>query len=309
MTQTNKHRKIFYVEIDGEVSDKRLQQIIHAFNTAQSVPLTITGWGEHPAGAVVNVGAVEPESGDDAQVPQQADVPQQTKLITLISADWSATTDELDTLEKRFLEKAHNGVVAFPERVNVYTIPLADEVKAKVVEGLEKEARHKDFLSSNTYAHAVRELNILGYKTDGTEDGINKILVENIFEGLEVLYHQGHSGGSAPYVANLLKELFLFNPASPLTGKEEEWSKPYNSGDASLTQQNLRSTNVFRNTNDNKAYQIDYYVFQYPDGGKFTNNKSRKYVEFPYTPKHVVVKVDAEGFGDIPNETKPETQD
>ncbi len=303
MNQTT-NRKIFYVEIEGEVSDKRLKQIVHTFNTAQSIPVTITGWGEHPDGAVVDVSSTETASNEDAQVPLQAEVPQQTKVITILRAGWEASPSELDSLEARFLQKATNGVVAFNDSVEVYTIPLADEVKAKVAE----DTKHKQFLESNYYKHATRELAILGYKTDGTEEGINKLIVEQILELVETCYHQKHSGSSAPYVLNIAKELSLFNAASPLTGGDSEWAEAVNFGNG-LSQRNKRASNIFRDVDTGIASQYDYYVFEDPKGHRFTNKKSAKDIKFPYVVEHKIIKLDTEGFGDIPNETKSDAQD
>lgn len=134
---------------------------------------------------------------------------------------------------------------------------------------------------SDTYIeHARRELNALGYKLDGPlEDGPNKWIMENIFELLGVFEKQGHSGSSAPYVADLFCKLAKLEPAAPLTGKDEEWVEV-----AEGMWQNVRCSHVFKDA-DGRAYDIEGIVFRDPDGGCYTNRDSRVFITFPYKPE------------------------
>lgn len=134
---------------------------------------------------------------------------------------------------------------------------------------------------SDTYTeHARRELNALGYKLDGPlEDGPNKWIMENIFELLEVFGKQGHSGMSAPYVADLFCKLAKLEPAAPLRGTDDEWVEV-----GKGHWQNIRCSHVFKEA-DGRAYDTEGIIFREPDGGCYTNRDSRVYISFPYKPE------------------------
>lgn len=134
--------------------------------------------------------------------------------------------------------------------------------------------------------HAERELKAIGYDLNDQEDGPNKWIMQNLFELLEVFEKQGHSGSSAPYCANMFKNLALLEPLSPLTGDDSEWDEV---SDGVL--QNKRASHVFKDT-EGRAYDINGRVFRGSDGCCYTNRDSRVYVKFPYTPKTEYVDVE-----------------
>lgn len=105
-----------------------------------------------------------------------------------------------------------------------------------------------------------------------------------LMELCEVFSKQEHSGMSAGLVAGLFKRLAEWKPISPLTGDEDEWIEITDN-----LYQNKRCPSVFKEGKMGKAYQADYYVFVDKDGFSYTNKDSRKYIEFPYTPKNEVV--------------------
>lgn len=144
-------------------------------------------------------------------------------------------------------------------------------------------------MENNVYReHARRELNALGYKLDGPlEEGPNKWVMENIFDLLDVFSQQGHSGSSAPYVANLFCKLAKLEPAAPLTGKDDEWGEV-----AEGVWQNKRCSHVFKGA-DGRAYDIEGIIFRDPDGSCYTNGDSRVYITFPYTPERRYIRRDA----------------
>lgn len=137
--------------------------------------------------------------------------------------------------------------------------------------------------------HAERELKALGYRLNETEEGPNKWVVENIMELLKVFAAQGHSGSSAPYVANLFVKLALFEPTCPLKGTDDEWNQvgPH-------VWQNNRCSHVFKKA-DGKAYDIEGKIFREPNGSCYQSRASRVDVTFPYTPKREYVDVDYNG--------------
>lgn len=140
---------------------------------------------------------------------------------------------------------------------------------------------------SNYKDYAERELKVLGYDMDDTEEGPNKWMVESIMELLDVFEKQGHSGSSASHCIQLFSKVTLFKPLAPLTGEDSEW---INTGLSS--QQNNRCSHVFKGA-DGRAYDIQGKVFREPNGVCFTNKESKVYVKFPYTPKTEYVDVEA----------------
>ena len=145
---------------------------------------------------------------------------------------------------------------------------------------------------SNFLDHAKTELDIIGM-TEDSPDEINREMRKCILEIIEKFADQGHSGFSASYAVSILEKLLRFDPISPITGEDSEWTKlDY---DDQVRYQNKRCSRVFKDA-DGSAYDIEGKVFWewYTDeetGEKykshFTNRDSRVYVEFPYTPTTV----------------------
>ena len=136
--------------------------------------------------------------------------------------------------------------------------------------------------------YAKNELDCIGMTADGDE--YNAMMRNHILHMVEEFAKEGHSGFSANYAISCLQKLLKFEPLSPLTGKDDEWNYVGDLGDNPVYQ-NKRCSRVFKDT-DSKAYDIDGYVFWSwatdEQGDKYksyyTNQKSRKYIEFPYTP-------------------------
>ena len=137
---------------------------------------------------------------------------------------------------------------------------------------------------SNLIQHAEREFRALGYDQE-SEDGMNKMMMDCVFELLNVFSKQGHSGFSASHCIGLFEKLARFEPLCPLTGKEEEWVHVWDK-----LWQNNRCGRVFLDESG-QAYDIDGQIFREPNGSTFTNIDSRVPVTFPYTPTSVYVDV------------------
>lgn len=135
--------------------------------------------------------------------------------------------------------------------------------------------------------HAKREFKAAGYKDDDT--GPNKWIQDNVLELLEVFSKQGHSGSSAPFVANMFKTLALFEPLAPIQGTPDEWSEV-----GENMWQNIRCSHVFKDSIDGQAYDSQGKIFREPNGFCFTSGDSRVPVTFPYTPKREYVDVPAD---------------
>lgn len=128
---------------------------------------------------------------------------------------------------------------------------------------------------SNLVDYAKDELKRIGMIDSGEE--YNDWATEAILDLIELFSSQGHSGFSAPYVANMFHRLAMFKPVSPLTGEDDEWIEHK---DGSF--QNKRYSAVFKDGKDGIAYNIEGKVFT--DDGKvwYTCKDSRVNVTFPY---------------------------
>lgn len=100
---------------------------------------------------------------------------------------------------------------------------------------------------------------------------------------------EGHSGFSASIAIHLFEKLARFEPITPLTGADDEWTQV----DDGIWQ-NKRCSRVFKDA-DGRAYDSQGIVFREPSGACFTSSDSRVYVTFPYTPKVQYVDVPAPG--------------
>lgn len=145
----------------------------------------------------------------------------------------------------------------------------------------------------NLHDYAVREMDISWPESDPMQD----IAKKNVLELIDAFIAQAHSGVSGAYVLSVFERLVRFKPLTPLTGKDDEWSKPWGNKD---TQQNLRCSSVFRDHFDNStAHNIHGKVFS--DDGKvfYSTRDSVVHVDFPYLPpvtaERVILKDKTEG--------------
>ena len=144
--------------------------------------------------------------------------------------------------------------------------------------------------------YAKDELDHIGMTADGDE--YNAMMRNHILHMVEEFAKEGHSGFSASYAIECLEKLLRYEPLSPLTGEDSEWLDVSAYGDNPCWQ-NKRCSRVFKEA-DGKAYDIDGFVFWSwvtdEEGNKFknhyTNKSSRRYIEFPYTPKTEYVEGD-----------------
>lgn len=136
----------------------------------------------------------------------------------------------------------------------------------------------------NLVSHAKREMEIAWPDSDDMQSEMKKCILDII----GVFSAQGHSGSSAAYLINEIKDLMSFKPITPLTGDESEWSEPF---DMEGTRQNVRYSAVFMRK-DGTAYNIDGKVFVEPSGCGYTSKGSMVEVTFPYVPKTEYVQVE-----------------
>lgn len=157
---------------------------------------------------------------------------------------------------------------------------------------------------SNYHKHAVEEMRRLGYQfddegypiSDPDDDfDINAEMAMCVLEILDVFGRQGHSGMSASHCLQILEKVMRFEPVTPLTGDDDEWTEvsSFGGGDE-MKWQNKRCGRVFKQ-NDGRAYDIEGKVFWEwytgEDGERrkshYTCRESRVYVDFPYMPTTV----------------------
>jgi hypothetical protein len=145
---------------------------------------------------------------------------------------------------------------------------------------------------NNYQKHAMREFVAAGW-TDANgnwTDEMQEMICGHIFKLLEVFAGEGHSGSSASYAIGLFEKLAKFEPITPLTGEDWEWTDVAEQNGGPLWQ-NKRCGHVFKD--ENGAYDIDGIVFyenMVDESGitfksYFTSRGSRVPVTFPYTPK------------------------
>lgn len=145
----------------------------------------------------------------------------------------------------------------------------------------------------SNYLRRARDEWAITFPLTGDADGdrMQALMGENVADMVAMFGLQGHSGLSAGYAQRYIELALRFEPFSPLTGAESEWSAPFKYNGS---QQNKRCSHVFRDS-DGRAYDIQGKVFEEPNGSRYTGRDSRVYVTFPYTPAVEIVKVDENG--------------
>jgi hypothetical protein len=113
--------------------------------------------------------------------------------------------------------------------------------------------------------HAKNELRIAGlFDADSDYEGG---IAEAVMALVEVFDQQGHSGGSAPYVADIFKRLASFEPLTPITGSDAEWGEPKKTEDGQTYFQNSRCSALFKDGKDGRPYYIHGIVKRDQNGG------------------------------------------
>lgn len=156
--------------------------------------------------------------------------------------------------------------------------------------------------------HAKLELELAGLfneEGDFYEGATGKAVIELI----EVFAKQGHSGMSAPIVADLFKRLANYEPLQPITGRDEEWGDVRDLGDGMPWYQNKRCSALFKDGKDGKPYYIDAIIKRdekgicwsgmawlseedYKTGDRNKMVGKRGYIKsFPFTPKTFYIDV------------------
>jgi len=156
--------------------------------------------------------------------------------------------------------------------------------------------------------HAKTELEIAG-PFDKEGDFYEGMTGNAVMELIEIFSKQGHSGMSAPIVADIFKRLANYEPLGPITGKDEEWSDVRDFGNGKSWYQNKRCSALFKDGKDGRPYYIDAVIKRdqrgvtwsgmawlseedYKSGDRSKMIDKRGYVKsFPFTPKTFYIDV------------------
>lgn len=139
---------------------------------------------------------------------------------------------------------------------------------------------------SNMVEFAKNELRLL--RSGNEPDEMQDMMDAHIVGMVEKFADQGHSGFSASYAVGILEKVLRFEPVTPLTGEDDEWTA-LDYGD-DMAAQNKRCSHVFKRK-DGTAYDIEAVIFENADGSRFTSKGSRRNITFPYRPTREYVKV------------------
>lgn len=153
--------------------------------------------------------------------------------------------------------------------------------------------------------HAKRELEFAGL-LDEEKDFYGGMTGKSVLELMEVFSKQGHSGMSAPIVANLFHKLANYEPLQPLTGEDSEWNDIREFGGGYAYYQNKRDSGLFKYS-DGKVTYVNALIKRCPNGTTWSGplyltredainntNRLRSSLEikgFPFTPKTFYIDV------------------
>lgn len=105
--------------------------------------------------------------------------------------------------------------------------------------------------------HAERELRLAGYYKEDNDYG--GMIPEAVLAIVKVFAEQGHSGGSAWLVRNLLNRLLNYKTLTPPTNAPDEWMDvaEYSSPDRPAIWQSRRQPDLFSNDGGKTYYSLD----------------------------------------------------
>jgi hypothetical protein len=150
--------------------------------------------------------------------------------------------------------------------------------------------------------HAERELELAFADPDNTleenEKALNNFVKKSSLDLISMLSSHGHGGLTSSLVSDIFAKLSRYLPLTPLSGDDNEWTKPDDTG----LMQNIRYAGVFKDK-DGHCYDTNARVFISPEGEAYIDPvESCKDIEFPYYPSIEYVQVMRE-----PDEVKNES--
>lgn len=137
----------------------------------------------------------------------------------------------------------------------------------------------------NLVSYARKEMELSGWaKPEAMYGGM---MPSAVIDMQKIFAMEGHSGMSASIAVSIFEKVSRFQPLTPLTGEDDEWTEYYDG-----CFQNKRCSHVFKENGE--AYDSQGRVFREPSGACFTSRDSRVPVTFPYTPSVEYVDVPAD---------------
>lgn len=133
--------------------------------------------------------------------------------------------------------------------------------------------------------------------------GPDKWMADHLIRLMALFSSEGHSGFSAQIARQWFWVLSGFEPLGPLQGTDDEWVAHDEDGETCIYQ-NRRCSRVFKDL-DGLAYDVQGRIYEEPDGSRFTSRGSAVVVSFPYRPESRVVRVNANGDPEDPDEVGP----
>lgn len=116
---------------------------------------------------------------------------------------------------------------------------------------INKKVLNQIIKNSNICKHAIRELELAGYKKNG--DCLNSWMYNQVLESLAVFSSHNNSGFSAPIEIDLVKKLSNFDVLTPLKFNDNEWKLSIDN-----IYQNTRKSSIFKKYD--KIDDIDAFV-------------------------------------------------
>jgi hypothetical protein len=113
--------------------------------------------------------------------------------------------------------------------------------------------------------YSEKELRLAGLFDESSDYGGD--IAKSVMELINLFNNQGHSGGSAPYVADIFKRLASFEPLTPITGSDAEWGEPKKTEDGQTYFQNSRCSALFKDEKNGRPYYIHGIVKRDQNGG------------------------------------------
>lgn len=136
---------------------------------------------------------------------------------------------------------------------------------------------------SNLETFAKDELTRAGLFSKDSDYG--GMMGDAVMKMVKVFADEGHSGFSASMAIQIFERVARFEPLTPLTGADDEWTEVSDG-----VFQNKRCPHLFKGP-DGQAYDSEGRVFREPNGSCYTSSGSRVPVTFPYVPKIEYVDV------------------
>jgi hypothetical protein len=110
--------------------------------------------------------------------------------------------------------------------------------------------------------HAIRELELIGYKIDediteiNSDDDYDTMVAKCIVDLIKMFASQGHSGFTAPYTIDAFTKLAKHQNLTPINMTPDEWMDVSGYGDGTPLWQNKRNVALFSKDGGKTWYDV-----------------------------------------------------